>query len=72
MTDTRKLWDQGVRIIHHANGHRTELKISSTGLILELPLATKEEERDREIGLLRERIQRDTARLAELEGKNGR
>ena len=69
MTDTRKLWDGGVRIVQYPNGHRTELRLLSTGLVIEVPLATKEERRVREIGVLRERIQRDTARLEELEGK---
>lgn len=67
MIDTRKLWDQGVRIIHHSNGHRTELRLSSTGLVHEISMATKEEKILNEIGLLRERIKRDSARLAELE-----
>lgn len=68
MIKTKELWDQGVRIVQHPNGHRTELKMLSTGLVVEVPLATKEELRDREIGLLKERIARDTARLAQLEG----
>lgn len=33
------------------------------------PLATEEEWRDREIALLKKRIARDAARLAELEGQ---
>lgn len=69
MKDLQKMYKAGTRIIHYANGHRTELKITSTGLVLEYPLATKEEERDREIALLKERIVQDTARLAELERK---
>lgn len=69
MKDLEKMYKDGTRIIHYANGHRTELKITSTRLVVEYPLATKEEERDREIALLKERIARDTARLAELENK---
>lgn len=69
MKDLQKMYKAGTRIIHYASGHRTELKITSTGLVLEYPLATKEEERDREIALLKERIVQDTARLAELERK---
>lgn len=69
MKDLEKMYKAGTRIIHYANGHRTELKITSTGLVLEYPLATKEEERDREIALLKQRIAQDTARLAELERK---
>ncbi|QEG12254.1 hypothetical protein OMEGA_192 [Klebsiella phage vB_KaeM_KaOmega] len=69
MKDLEKMYKAGTRIIHYANGHRTELKILSTGLVVEYPLATDEEHRDREIALLKERIARDTARLAELEDK---
>lgn len=67
MIETRKLWDQGIRIVHYPNGHRTELRLSSNGLVHEISMATKEERILNEIGLLRERIKRDTARLAELE-----
>lgn len=37
MKDLEKMYKAGTRIIHYANGHRTELKILSTGLVVEYP-----------------------------------
>lgn len=68
MSKNRDLWDQGVRIIQYPNGHRTELRLSSTGLVHEFPIETPEEARIREICTLQSRIESDTARLAELQG----
>lgn len=69
MSRNRGLWDQGVRTIRYPNGHRTELRLSSSGLVHEFPIETPEEARIREIRSLQRRIKSDTARLAELQGE---
>lgn len=67
MDRLQSLWAKGVRIVQYPHGHRTELRISSTGMVHEFPLMTEQEQREQEIAELKRRISRDTARLAELE-----
>ena len=67
MDRLQTLWAKGVRIVQYPNGHRTELRMSSTGLVLEFPVMTEQEQREQEVLELKRRITRDTARLQELE-----
>ena len=60
------LWAQGVRIIHYGNGHRTEIRQDSNGLLWEMPLPTGKEGLEIKIAELEERILRDIEKLEKL------
>lgn len=66
MDRLQSLWAKGVRIVQYPNGHRTELRMSSTGMVHEFPLMTEQEQREQEIAALERRIARDTVRLEQL------
>lgn len=67
-TNTRELWDKGIRLIQYPDGRRYELRMNSAEVVYECLVETAEEARIREISTLQRRIKADMDRLRELTG----